>query len=124
MGLLNLLTGKTVENVASAVMKGADALVLTDEERLNYQQKAAETHLEITRLIATESTPTAVSRRIIAVLVIVPFVLLKLTSAVVYLCGMYGDAAHLNELSGDFEYLVLAVITFYFGSHIVKGLKK
>jgi hypothetical protein len=124
MGLLSLLTGKTIENVAGAAVDGIDSLILTDEERLKYHAKAAETHLEVTRIIAAESTPTAVSRRIIAVLVIGPFVLLKLASAVAYLCGWYGDAAHLNELSGDFEYAVIAVVTFYFGSHIVKGFKK
>lgn len=124
MGLLSLLTGKTIESVAGAAVSGIDALILTDEERLKYHAKAAETHLEITRVIATESTPTAVSRRIMAVLVVGPFVLLKLTSAAAYLAGWYGDAAHLNELSSDFEYAVIAVVTFYFGSHIVKNMRK
>lgn len=125
MGFLtNLLTGKTVENVADAAMKGIDSIILTEEEKVQYSQKAAELHLEITKIIATESTPTAVSRRIIAMMVLAPFVLLKFISVITYLCGEYGDASYINNLSSDFEYSVLAVVTFYFGSHIVKNFKK
>ena len=125
MGIMSLFkSGDIVGQVADSVLKGADALVLTDEERIQYNIKAAEIHLKLTEQIGRESTPTSISRRIVAMTVLVPFVFLKVGSALLYSVEAYAVADHWQKVSSDFEYPSLAVVAFYFGSHIAGKLNK
>lgn len=134
MGFFDLFkTASTVDTAVNAIVKGADALVLTDEERINYNLKAAELHLKLTEQVGKESTPTSISRRIVAMTVLVPFVFLKVGSAVIYLIGSLGDeingslinvSTHWNLAAQDFSIPAGAVVVFYFGGHIASKLKK
>jgi hypothetical protein len=123
MGLMSFFKSADVlGKVTDAVVKGGDALILTDEERIQYNQKAAELHLELTKQIGKESSPTAVSRRIVAMTVLVPFVLLKVGSALIYWWGDIQTSIHWEEVASDFEYPSLAVVAFYFGTHLAGKL--
>lgn len=124
--------GKAIDTVTDAVVKGADALILTEEERLNYNLKAAELHLRLTEQVGKESTPTSISRRIVAMSVLLPFGLLKIGSAILYLIASVGNeingalinvSLHWNTTSGDFNNAVAAVVIFYFGGHIASKIK-
>jgi len=113
----------TLGKAVDAVVKGGDALMLTDEERIQYNLKAMETHLAITEKIANESTPTALSRRYVAFTVLAPYVFLCLGSAFLYLFGYEVKADKWLEIARLFEWSSLAVVAFYFGTHLAKGLK-
>jgi len=124
MGLLSFLKApKTLDKATDAIVSGVDKLKLTDEERLDYQIKAAELHLKLTEKIGNESTPTAISRRIVGLMVLGPFAFLNLGSAILY--GLTPTtAAHWLKLAENFENPALGVVMFYFGSHIVGALRK
>lgn len=117
MGMLSFLTPKGADKALDAIVKGGDALVLTAEEKLQYTQKAMELHLQITEKVANESTPTAISRRIVALMVLTPFVFLSVGGAIL-------DIPRWAEAASPFEYPSLAVVAFYFGAHVAKNLKK
>lgn len=123
MGMLSFLTPKGADKALDAIVKGGDALVLTKEEKLQYQMKAMELHLQITEKIANESTPTAISRRIVGLMVLAPFAFLSLGGAVIFPLSEK-VSEHWLEISQSFEYPSLAVVAFYFGGHIAKSLKK
>lgn len=124
MSILSFLTApKTLDKATDAIVNGVDALKLTDEERVQYQLKAAEIHLKLTEQIANESTPTSLSRRYIAMLFVVPFVFLIIGSAL--LEGKYPETAkHWLELASILEEPSMWVGMFYFGGHIAKALKR
>lgn len=122
MGMLSFLTPKGADKALDAIVKGGDALVLTKEEKLQYQQEAMKIHLQITEKIANESSPTAISRRIVGLMVLVPFAFLTVGGAVIFpLSETVSD--HWLEIAKLFEWPSLAVVGFYFGGHIVKNLK-
>jgi hypothetical protein len=123
MSLLSIFSPKSAEKAIDALIKTGDSLVLTKEEKAEFTQKQIELHLEITKTIANESAPTAVSRRIVGLLVLVPFAFLSIGGAIIH--GFAPDlGAHWLEVSETFENPSLAVVMFYFGGHIAKGFKK
>jgi hypothetical protein len=117
MGMLSFLSPKGAEKVLDAVVKGGDALVLTAEEKLQYQQEAMRLHLQIVEKCANESTPTSLSRRYIAFTILFPWVILNLG-------GSFLDIPRWIEAASTFEMPSLAVVAFYFGSHVAKNLKR
>jgi hypothetical protein len=60
---------KAVETLADGLVKGADALILTEEERLNYNKQAGELWLEVQRVTANENTERSRSRRYLAIMI-------------------------------------------------------
>jgi len=124
MSILSFLTApKTLDKATDAIVNGVDKLKLTDEERLDYQLKAAEIHLELTKQVANESTPTAISRRIFGLMFTVPFIFLIIGSAVLEQIAP-SVAKHWLELASILENPSMAVAVFYFGGHIAKAWKK
>lgn len=121
MGMLSFLSPKGAEKALDAIVSGGDALVLTDEERIQYKQKAMELHLKLTEKIANESAPTAISRRIVGLMVLVPFAFLSVGGAILFPISEK-VSEHWLEISQNFEYPSLAVVAFYFGSHVAKNL--
>lgn len=125
MGIVSkFLSGPdTLNKAVDAVIKGGDALKLTDEERVQYNLDAMKTHLAITEKVANESTPTALSRRYVAFTVLVPWVFFCLGSGIMFLFEADAKADKWLELAGLFEWPSLAVVAFYFGTHMTKALK-
>jgi len=125
MGMFSFLKApKTIDKMLDAVIKGGDALVFTAEEKAEFNQKASEIYLKHMELVGKESSPTSMSRRIIAILVVSPFVFLTLGSALLDLAGKPEIANHWQELAmTDYSSLVLAVVVFYFGTHVLGKLK-
>jgi hypothetical protein len=117
MGIFNILSSKNADKALDAIVKGGDALVLTSEEKLQYQQEAMRLHLKVVETIANESSPTAISRRVVALFVLFPFTFLSIGGAVL-------DIPRWTEAASPFEMPSLAVVAFYFGGHIAKSLKK
>jgi len=126
MNILSFLKGpKTVEKVLDAAIKGADALILTDEERIQYNQKSTELYLKQIELVNKESSPTSLSRRVIAWGALGCFSFLEIGSAIFYAFGATDIAEHWQTLAAeDYGVIVMICVGFYFGSHVVKGFKK
>ena len=123
MGIRDWLsTPKTLDKVTDAIISGGDKLMLTDEERLDYNQKAAEIHLKLTEKIGNESAPTAVSRRVVGLMVLAPFAFLSIGGAILYPLNE-AMSQHWLLVAENFQMPSLAVVAFYFGSHIAGKLK-
>lgn len=124
MGIKSWLSApKTLDKITDAIISGGDKLMLTEEERLDYNQKAAELHLKLTEQIGKESAPTAISRRVVGLMVLGPFAFLSIGGAVIY--SISPDMSkHWLLVAENFEMPSLAVVAFYFGSQALKTLKK
>lgn len=123
MGILSFLKApKTLDKVTDAIISGGDKLMLTDEERLDYNIKAAELHLKLTEKIGNESAPTSVSRRVVGLMVLAPFAFLSIGGAILYPLNE-AMSQHWLLVAENFQMPSLAVISFYFSSHAIKALK-
>jgi len=120
MSLLNLLSPKTANKALDILAKAGDKLILTEEERHDFKIKQIELHLEIQKQIAQESAPTAISRRVVGLTVLMPFAFLSIGGAII--SGFSPETGkHWLEVSQTFEWPALAVVGFYFGSHVAKN---
>jgi hypothetical protein len=123
MGIRDWLSApKTLDKVTDAIISGGDKLMLTDEERLDYNIKAAELHLKLTEKIGNESAPTSVSRRVVGLMVLAPFAFLSIGGAILYPLNE-AMSQHWLLVAENFQMPSLAVISFYFSSHAIKALK-
>jgi hypothetical protein len=123
MGIRDWLSApKTLDKVTDAIISGGDKLMLTDEERLDYNIKAAELHLKLTEKIGNESAPTSVSRRVVGLMVLAPFAFLSIGGAILYPLNE-AMSQHWLLVAENFQMPSLAVVAFYFGSHIAGKLK-
>jgi len=133
----NLISApKTVDKALDAIVKGGDALIFTEEEKAEYNQKSSELYLKHVELTNKESSPTSIARRNIALIITIPFVFLTIGSAIWMAVATFIEendlqksvndlATHWQNLAmEDYSTLVMMVAVFYFGTHVVKGLKK
>lgn len=139
MGLLNAVTGffgtsnKTIETGAriaekatDGIIAGLDKLKLTDEEKLDYAQKATETTLEFWKTFANENSQQSKARRELAILFARLFALaFGIGTGLVLIdkkdmLDMYVD--FLSSLS--LGWIMSAVITTYFVPHQISKIWK
>ncbi len=106
--------------VLDGAVKGIDALVYTDEEKAAMRQKLGDQWLELQKVLGEETTVRSVTRRILAVLIVVPFVFLILAAAVVYKFDMEYAKFLLALAESQFGWLVLGVAGFYFGPYMMQ----
>jgi len=127
----------TSNKAMDALVKGGDALVFTKEERAVFDQKKAEIWLETQRVVNEQSTPTSISRRVVAMTVLGPFIFLLIGSAIISAFGVFLDftpgkalaiaalADHWKTLAVDnFGFAVSTVVVFYYGPHMIQQIKK
>ena len=132
MGMLSFLKApEHIGTALNAVIKTGDALVYTQEEQAEMRMKMANIHLDHIKATAGENNETSVARRWLATIITFPFVVLTLGAAVFYAIGELASlesAIRVAEAWTDlamtqYYKLVMLAATFYFGSHIIKGLK-
>jgi len=132
MGMLSFLKApEHIGTALNAVIKTGDALVYTQEEQAEMRMKMANIHLDHIKATAGENNETSVARRWLATIITVPFILLTLGSAIFFAIGEFATseaaisvATVWSKLAMEQYYkLVMLSAGFYFGSHIVKGLK-
>ena len=111
---------KAAEQVLDGAMKGLDAIVYTDEEKSAARQKLMDNWLELQKALGEETTVRSVTRRILAVLIVVPFVVLILAAAVVYKFDLEYAKFLLTLAESQFGWLVLGVAGFYFGPYMMQ----
>jgi hypothetical protein len=115
---------ETGKKIAGGIVDGIDVLILTDEEKIQYNQKGAEIVLSFWGQIAKENTEQSKARRALAMLTLRSFfymIFLAIT------CRIFGIVAEpLVEvshfilkiaLSGIVGGLVISIGTIYFGPH-------
>jgi hypothetical protein len=99
-----------------------DAAFYTDQEKAENKQKMTEAWLKTQELIGKESSPTSISRRIIAWSVIG-------MTIVTFACGLifigFGADARLDILikwsvAMKLDWAFVGVIGFYFGAHLIR----
>lgn len=115
---------KAAAQVLDGAIKGIDAIVYTEEEKAAVRTKLADQWLDLQKTLGEETTTRSVTRRILAVLIVVPFVGLVLAAAVAY--PFYPEySKFLLELAqSQFGLLALGVAGFYFGPYMFGYLKK
>lgn len=100
-------------------MKGIDMIFYTKEEKAIAQQKLADTWLALQDKLGQETTVRSVTRRVMAILVMAPYVGLILGAAAAYPFHVEYAGFLLDLADGKFGWLVVAVGGFYFGPHMI-----
>lgn len=108
--------------VLDAGIRGLDAIVFTEEERAELNKKLGDQWLELQKVLGEETTVRSVTRRVLALLVMVPFVLLILACAVVYPFSTEYAKFLLDLAQSQFGWLALGVVGFYFGPHMIQRM--
>jgi len=108
---------------------GIDALILTDEERITYNLKRQEAFLELEKEVNKQSMPRALTRRYLALLVTIPYILaVIIKSAIEFLSALaIIPLVDLSNVASTLELYTTpfsCIIIFYFGTHIVDRIKK
>ncbi len=120
-----LLAGpEAATRVLDAGVRGIDALVYTDEEKAVAKQKLLDGWLQLQKDMGEETTVRAVTRRILAILIIVPFVFLVLSAAVAYFFDPQYTQFLIDLADGQFGIMALAVTCFYFGPYMIGQMLK
>ena len=119
-----LLAGpKAAEKVLDATVSGLDKLVLTEEERHDMTLKAGEHWIELQKLLGEETTVRGMTRRILAVMCTGVYILLSVGSVVVWKFDKaWADFMWEVANAGQYGYITLTIIAFYFGPYFLKGL--
>ncbi len=110
-----------VDKGLSGGVKLLDSAFYTEQEKAEHTQAMTKTWIELQTLIGKESSPTSISRRIIAWSVIG-------TSITTFGCGVvligFDDWDKLQRLidwtqAMKMDWAFVAVICFYFGAHVL-----
>jgi hypothetical protein len=105
--------GKTITN---GVVSGIDALILTEEEKLQYSAEGGKLYLEFWKTFSTENSEQSKARRVLAVMTFKVYFALILISLPVYLISPELAAfikGYIVSLSG----LMMLVAGAYFIPH-------
>jgi len=126
MKLFSWLTSgpKAAEKVLDASIRGLDKIFHTKEEQSDARQKLTETWIGLQKILGDETTVRSVTRRILAIMVMVPFVLLILVAAFSWPFNPEYATFLLELADGQFSWLVIGVAGFYFGPHMIGRMKK
>jgi len=116
--------GKQVDKVTDAVINGIDAVFYTDEEKAADTAKRSALWFKFMELSREESSIKSVTRRIIAILVMVHWLLFLDVAAVLYLLDKQPQAKAIFDLSNSMLWIVGGVGAFYFGAHLLRQAKK
>lgn len=108
----------TASELATNLASGVDVLFYTDEEKAQAQQKAFDAWLDMTKALGPSSARD-ITRRIIAVMVMLTCVLLTVV-------GIYASAIANERLSSvalgffaEWWKIAITVAVFYFGPHVL-----
>jgi hypothetical protein len=110
--------------VLDAGIRGLDALVFTDEEKAEMHKKLGEHWLELQKVLGQETTTQSVTRRVLALLVVVPFVLLVVCAAIAYPFSQPYATFLLDLAQSQFGWLTMGVAAFYFGPFMIQRMLK
>lgn len=110
---------ESASKVLDAGIRGIDALVLTDEEKLNMHKALGEQWIELQKTLGPETTIRAVTRRILSVAIMGGYLLFILAAAVAYPFSPEYTNLLLSIVDGYFGLMAIGVAGFYFGPYMV-----
>ena len=115
----------TVKESAKSTFSIIDEAFYTDQEKADTRAKAAAIWLSAQKVVATQSAPTAISRRIIAWSIIGIVCFMVLQGCIYVAFDDAGRIEKLIELAKSFWIgeAFTSVMVFYFGAHLL-GSKK
>lgn len=137
MGLIAWLSGKNTADktldlankAADGLTNGLDKIWYTEEEkaetalkRLDVGVKFADLHLKLVEATANESTTRSITRRIVAIFIMIMTCVMMLSIAVSYYFSV--DYAKFLLLLSDKFWMgasFFSVVVFFFGNHFVSG---
>ncbi len=110
--------GESAKQALKIVENVGDSIVFTNEEK-------SQAWLEAQKILATQNSPTSISRRYIAWAVILEVIILVNVSVVCSLLGFTEQQKAMLEIAKDYWIgeAFLGVIVFYFGPHMMQGKK-
>jgi len=113
--------GVDINKALDIVSKGADKLVFTQEERADLNKETTEGLSQFIKDTASENTARSITRRYVAILVIVVYLLISL---VIIAIGIWSTqkALELVKLTNELDLgtAFIAVIAFFFSSYMLK----
>jgi hypothetical protein len=127
LGLFSKLAGKS--DLLDKAASGIDALILTDEERVKYNIKKQELYLELEKEVNKQCLPRALTRRYIALMVTIPYILIVVIKCFVEFASAFGiiNAVDLSSVNVTLEALTMpftSIIIFYYGTHVLSAIRK
>jgi hypothetical protein len=125
MKLFDWLTAgpKAAEKVLDGAISGIDKLVYTDEEKADARKEFMEHWLKLQATLGEETTVRGVTRRLLALLVVGTYVGLSVGSVLVWKFDKaYADFIWEVANAGQYGYMTLAVVVFYFGPYVFERL--
>jgi hypothetical protein len=125
MRLLDWLTAgpKAADKVLDSTISGIDKLVLTEEERIDARKEFITSWLSLQTTLGEETTVRGVTRRLLALLVVGTYVLLSLGAVAVWKFDKaFADFIWEVANAGQYGYMTLAVVVFYFGPYVFERL--
>lgn len=110
---------RAAEKVLDGAISGIDKIVFTEEEKADMRAKLGDQWVELQKVLSEESTTRSVTRRILAVLIIVPFVLTCVGSSIAY--PFNADYANFlwDVAEGAYGTFALMIGAFYFGPYMI-----
>lgn len=111
--------GKAADKVLDGAVAGIDKIFHTSEEKADALQALAENWLELQKALGEETTIRSVTRRFLALLLVIPYVLLVLAAAVAYFFSEAAATFLFQVVEGYFGVLVVMVAGFYFGPPMI-----
>lgn len=110
--------------VLDGAVRGLDALVYTDEEKAEMRKKLGDQWVEVNKILTEETTVRSVTRRIMAVSIVFPFVGLITAAAIAWPFNQEYSKFLLGLADGNFGFMALGVAAFYFGPYMMGYMKK
>lgn len=117
----------TEKSIVNGLIDGVDAIVLTDEEKINYNQRKLDIILRGAE-IKTEQLklfePYKLVQRFIALLVFIPFTLMIMSAFYFRLNGndALADAIY-RDIGDNTLTLVMMIATFYYSGSIITNIR-
>lgn len=111
------------------IAKGMDMFdksSLSNEEKRKLELKMYSTWVDGQKVIASQGSATAISRRVIAWAITFTNLATFVYALILQQLGMAYEVGQLMKLHGEMRLgeAFLAVIVFYFGTHVVSALRK
>ena len=110
------------EKVLDGAIRGIDALVFTEEEKAELSKRLGDQWLDVQKVMLNETSIQAVTRRVLAVMVMGSFTLLVMGGAAVYYFNPE-YAKFLVELAeSQFGWMAIGIMGFYFGPYMIQRM--
>jgi len=121
MGFMDIFSVKSVDAAVDAIVDTGDALFYTDEEKAKAKQLATETKLKMLPLFE----PFKIAQRYIAFTVVINFFLSFWIGVALFFFSSQEKLDGFLKLVAMFQlgWIMLAVISFYFGGGFVESIK-